>query len=134
MLPQLINPTQIFHKLVRKQVVHRVQKTLVECTLRGFFCFLSPHFPHMKKLHKAGSITEEEFDVAYDSLAENNRPDIFVYGRNLSSDDHTLKKIKEKIFSYGLEYYVEYTSRDELRYLFYESLVRITLLSEQYCL
>lgn len=72
---------------------------------------------------KAGSITEEEFDVAYDSLAENNRPDIFVYGRNMSSDDHTLKKIKEKIFSYGQEYYVEYTSRDDLRYLFFKDMV-----------
>lgn len=72
---------------------------------------------------KAGSITEEEFDVAYDSLAENDRPDIFVYGRNMSSDDHTLKKIKEKIFSYGQEYYVEYTSRDDLRYLFFKDMV-----------
>ena len=72
---------------------------------------------------KAGSITEEEFDVAYDSLAENKRPDIFVYGRNMSSDDHTLKKIKEKIFSYGQEYYVEYTSRDDLRYLFFKDMV-----------
>ena len=72
---------------------------------------------------KAGSITEEEFDVAYDSLAESNRPDIFVYGRNMSSDDHTLKKIKEKIFSYGQEYYVEYTSRDDLRYLFFKDMV-----------
>ena len=72
---------------------------------------------------KAGSITEEEFDVAYDSLAENNRPDIFVYGRNMSSDDHTLKKIKEKIFSYGQEYYVEYTSRDDLRYMFFKDMV-----------
>ena len=27
----------------------RVPKTLVECFLRGFFCFLSPHFPHTKE-------------------------------------------------------------------------------------
>ena len=72
---------------------------------------------------RAGSITEEEFDVAYDSLAENKRPDIYVYGRNMSSDDPTLKKIKEKIFSYGREYYVEYTSRDDLRYQFYKDMV-----------
>ncbi|MBR5103847.1 MAG: hypothetical protein IKV05_04095 [Bacteroidales bacterium] len=72
---------------------------------------------------KAGSITEEEFDVAYDSLAENKRPDIFVYGRNMSNDDPTLKKIKERIFSYGQEYYIEYTSRDDLRYQFYKDMV-----------
>ena len=35
----------------------------------------------------------------------------------------TLKKIKEKIFSYGQEYYVEYTSRDDLRYLFFKDMV-----------
>lgn len=72
---------------------------------------------------RAGSITEEEFDVAYDSLAENRRPDIFVYGRNMSNDDPTLKKIKERIFSYGQEYYIEYTSRDDLRYQFYKDMV-----------
>lgn len=63
-----------------------------------------------------------EFELSH-SLAENNRPDIFVYGRNMSSDDHTLKKIKEKIFSYGQEYYVEYTIRDDLRYLFFKDMV-----------
>lgn len=33
------------------------------------------------------------------------------------------KKIKEKIFSYGREYYVEYTSRDDLRYQFCKDMV-----------
>ena len=35
----------------------RVQATLVECILRGFFCFLSPHFPHMEKnrIYRKGS-------------------------------------------------------------------------------
>lgn len=76
---------------------------------------------------KAGSITEEEFDVAYDSLAESKRPDIFVYGRNMSSEDLTLKKIKEKIFCYGQEYYVEYTGQEDLRYQFYRDMVSYLL-------
>ena len=40
-LPQLINPTQIFHKLVRKQIVHRVPK---DSALRWVF-FAYTHFP-----------------------------------------------------------------------------------------
>ena len=41
----------------------------------------------------------------------------------MSSDDRTLKKIKEKIFCYGQEYYVEYSNLDDLRYLILKDMV-----------
>jgi hypothetical protein len=72
---------------------------------------------------KAGSITEEEFDIAYDALAESGRPDIFVYGHNMSETDCTLQKIKEKVFSYGKEYYVEYEDLKNLRYLVFKDMM-----------
>lgn len=72
---------------------------------------------------KAGSITEEEFDIAYEALAESGRPDIFVYGHNMSETDCTLQKIKEKVFSYGKEYYVEYEDLKNLRYLVFKDMM-----------
>ena len=39
-LPQLINPTQIFHELVRKQVVHRVHFKSQIFDFQGFAIFL----------------------------------------------------------------------------------------------
>lgn len=73
----------------------------------------------------AGEITEEEFDVAYNSLKENKRPEIFVYvrKRGLCSlrnifGDRRLRNIKNKIFAYQKEYYTEYESYEDLRYLF----------------
>ena len=78
----------------------------------------------------AGEITEEEFDIAYNSLKENKHPDIFVYVRkrhpfSLRSifGDRRLKKIKNKIFAYQKEYYIEYENLDNLRYLFYRDMV-----------
>lgn len=67
---------------------------------------------------KAGSITEEEFTIAYESLQTNNRPDIFVYGRNMLTEDPGLQRIKQKLFDYNNEYYVEYDNIEKLRYLF----------------
>lgn len=76
---------------------------------------------------KAGSITEEEFDVAYDTLAESGRPEIFVYARNMSDADFTLKKIKDRIFSYGKEYYIEYKDHENLRYLVLSDMMKYFL-------
>jgi hypothetical protein len=76
-----------------------------------------------------GDITEEEFDIAYNSLKENNHPDIFVYVRkktfpNLKiNSDPRLQKIISKIFDYQKEYYVEYEDLEQLRYLFYRDMV-----------
>lgn len=72
---------------------------------------------------KTGSITEEEFLVAYESLKNNRRPDIFVYLRNVSSDDMMLENIKKKVFSCNKEYYVEYEDLKDLRYKFYTDMV-----------
>lgn len=72
---------------------------------------------------KAGSITEEEFLVAYESLKANRRPDIFVYCRNMPSDDVMLENIKKKVFSCDKEYYVEYKDLNDLRYKFYTGMV-----------
>ncbi len=78
----------------------------------------------------AGEITEEEFDIAYDSLKENKHPDIFVYVRKRSPfslrsilGDRRLQNIKNKIFAYQKEYYIEYENHDNLRYLFYSDMV-----------
>lgn len=78
----------------------------------------------------AGEITEEEFDVAYNSLKEDKHPDIFVYVRKrcLFSfrsifGDGRLQKIKNKIFAHQKEYYIEYENFDNLRYLFYRDMV-----------
>ena len=75
----------------------------------------------------AGEITKEEFEIAYNSLIENKRPEIFVFVRKRNKFLTTLlsKKItdiKEKIFTNGTEYYVEYESYDNLRYLFYKAM------------
>ena len=78
----------------------------------------------------AGEITEEEFDIAYDSLKEKKHPAIFVYDRKRSPfslqnifGDKRLRNIKNKIFAYQKEYYIEYENLDNLRYLFYRDMV-----------
>ncbi len=78
-----------------------------------------------------GEITEEEFDVAYNSLKENKHPDIFVYVRERSAFslqnifvDQKLEKIKNKIFAYQKEYYIEYKDLSDLRYIFYRDMVK----------
>lgn len=78
----------------------------------------------------AGEITEEEFDIAYNSLKENRHPDIFVYVRKRSPfsfrnifGDRRLQNIKNKISAYQKEYYIEYENLDNLRYLFYSDMV-----------
>jgi hypothetical protein len=78
-----------------------------------------------------GEITEEEFDVAYESLKINKRPEIFVYSRKKTglagifsrSDIPQLAKIKERVFGHHKEYFVEYISHEELRYLFYSNMI-----------
>mgnify|MGYP003292163549 CR=1 FL=1 len=82
------------------------------------------------KCPKEGEITEEEFDIAYNSLKENRHPDIFVYVRKRSPfslrnifGDRRLQNIKNKIFAYQKEYYIEYENLENLRYLFYSDMV-----------
>lgn len=71
----------------------------------------------------AGRITEEEFDVAYNSLQVNNKPEIFVYvKKQFSIFDKRLRNIKERFFSENQEYYVEYKNVDNLCYLFYSNM------------
>lgn len=77
-----------------------------------------------------GEITEEEFNIAYASLKENNRPEIFVYVRKRGPfslrnilGNRRLQNIKHKIFTYQKEYYIEYENLDNLRYLFYRDMV-----------
>ncbi len=75
----------------------------------------------------AGRITEEEFNVAYESLRENGRPAMFVYVKKKSFPmnlfkDKRLRNIQEEFFNIQGEYYTEYKNLDELRYLFYRSM------------
>lgn len=71
----------------------------------------------------AGRITEEEFDVAYNSFQTNNRPEIFVYvKKQFFIFDKRLRNIKERFFSENQEYYVEYKNEDNLCYLFYSNM------------
>ena len=71
----------------------------------------------------AGRITEEEFDVAYNSFQINNRPEIFVYvKKQFFIFDKRLRNIKERFFSGNQEYYVEYKNTDNLCYLFYSNM------------
>lgn len=86
----------------------------------------------------AGEITEEEFDVAYNSLKENKHPDIFVYVRKRSSislrnifGNRRLQDIKNKIFAYQKEYYIEYENLDNLRYLFYSDMASYFIKHEE---
>jgi len=71
----------------------------------------------------SGRITEEEFDVAYNSFQANNRPEIFVYvKKQFFIFDKRLRNIKERFFSENQEYYVEYKNVDNLCYLFYSNM------------
>ena len=71
----------------------------------------------------AGRITEEEFDVAYNTFQATNRPEIFVYvKKQLFIFDKRLRNIKERFFSENQEYYVEYKNVDNLCYLFYSNM------------
>lgn len=75
----------------------------------------------------AGEITKEEFEVAYEALIENKRPEIFVFvrKRNILLSlflEHKIKDIKQKVFASGKEYYIEYNGHDNLRYLFYKAM------------
>ena len=77
-----------------------------------------------------GKITNEEFDVAYKSLKENNKPDIFVYVRKrffANVKNSKLKNIVNKVVDIGKEYYVEYDDMDSLRYLFYRDITNYML-------
>ena len=46
-LPQLINPTQIFHKLVRKQIAYRVPLKSQIFDFQGFAIFILVFAPHL---------------------------------------------------------------------------------------
>ena len=71
----------------------------------------------------AGRITEDEFDVAYNSFQTKNRPEIFVYvKKQFFIFDKRLRNIKERFFSENKEYYVEYKNVDNLCYLFYSNM------------
>lgn len=76
----------------------------------------------------AGEITEEEFNVAYNSLIKSGTPNIFVYVRKRNRIieffmNRRLRDIKKKVFNYHQEYYVEYRNHDELRYKFYSDIL-----------
>ena len=76
----------------------------------------------------AGEITEEEFNVAYNSLIKSGTPNIFVYIRKRNRIfelfmNRRLRDIKKKVFNYHQEYYVEYRNHDELRYKFYSDIL-----------
>lgn len=76
----------------------------------------------------AGEITEEEFNVAYNSLIKSGTPNIFVYVRKRNRIfelflNRRLRDIKKKVFNYHQEYYVEYRNHDELRYKFYRDIL-----------
>lgn len=76
----------------------------------------------------AGEITEEEFNVAYNSLIKSGSPNIFVYvrKRNFIFEffmNRRLRDIKKKVFNYHQEYYVEYSNHDDLRYKFYRDIL-----------
>lgn len=77
----------------------------------------------------AGEITEEEFNVAYDCFLKKKRPNIYVYVRKRHPvitrffTDRRLQNIKDKVFSYHQEYYVEYNNLDDLRYKFYKDML-----------
>ena len=74
----------------------------------------------------AGRITEEEFEVAYNSYQANNRPQIFVYvKKQLFMFDKRLRNIKKRFFSDNQEYYVEYNNVDNLCYLFYNNISKL---------
>ena len=75
----------------------------------------------------AGAITKEEFDIAYDSLIESKHPEIYVFVRKRNKLltiflEHKIKDIKQRVFTKGKEYYVEYKNYDNLRYLFYKAM------------
>lgn len=76
----------------------------------------------------AGEITEEEFNVAYNSLIKSGTPNIFVYIRKRNRIfelflNRRLRDIKKRVFNYHQEYYVEYRNHDELRYKFYRDIL-----------
>lgn len=76
----------------------------------------------------AGEITEEEFNVAYNSLIKSGTPNIFVYVRKRNRIfelflNRRLRDIKKRVFNYHQEYYVEYRNHDELRYKFYRDIL-----------
>lgn len=76
----------------------------------------------------AGEITEEEFDIAYNSFINTGSPNIFVYVRKRNNlynffMDSRLRDIKKKVFNYHQEYYVEYSNHDELKYKFYSDIL-----------
>lgn len=73
---------------------------------------------------KAGNITEEEFNIAYNSLINHQHPDVFVYVRKHKITwDKGLRRIKQKVFDLQREYYVEYDNYEQLRYLFFRDMI-----------
>ena len=49
-LSQPVNLSQVFHKLVRKQVVFRVHANGLQTPVGHFYIRFSPHFPHISQL------------------------------------------------------------------------------------
>ena len=77
---------------------------------------------------KVGDITLKEFEVAYESLQSQRRPEIFVYSKKAGiftclRTSRKLKEIKEKFFGPNKEYYVEYTDLVDLRYQFHRNMI-----------
>lgn len=75
----------------------------------------------------AGEITEEEFNIAYESFLKTGKPNIFVYVRKRNYIfeffmNSRLRDIRNKVFNYHQEYYIEYRNHDDLRYKFYSDI------------
>ncbi|MDJ0583175.1 GUN4 domain-containing protein [Crocosphaera sp.] len=79
-------------------------------------------------LTKVGQYTEEEFDTAFGTFKENNKPLIYTYFKDapinlsrITTEINTLLKFKEKLSKLG-HFYTSYNSIEELKYRFEQQL------------
>lgn len=71
-----------------------------------------------------GGITEEEFDIAFESYKNNERPMLCVFSCSRDTEDDTIKQIRHKISEAG-QYYTEYFDEKDLKVLIEKSLRHI---------
>ncbi len=79
-------------------------------------------------LTKVGQYTEEEFDTAFGTFKENNKPLIYTYFKDapinlsrITTEINTLLKFKEKLSQLG-HFYTSYNSIEDLKYRFDQQL------------
>ncbi|MGK7886633.1 MAG: hypothetical protein AB4057_18655 [Crocosphaera sp.] len=79
-------------------------------------------------LTKVGQYTEEEFDTAFGTFKENNKPLIYTYFKDspinlsrITTEINTLLKFKEKLSNLG-HFYTSYNSIEDLKYRFDQQL------------